>query len=161
MPDTQLTDELTRNWSSPLLYCVSILTQAALFLTAAAALTLFYMSFRPGDFGEIFIVIGLLLMAPWFLISLLPAFFGLEDKELRGEILVQQFSTVLAVVTFLLGLSVYLGVHQELSDKIVSMAFEFTEFVTYLLHTITLFIQSTIETLTILFKEKVLPLFDG
>ena len=58
MRDGQLAEESAQHWSSPLLYCVTILLQAALFLAAAAALALFYLSYRPADFGQIFIVIA-------------------------------------------------------------------------------------------------------
>ena len=161
MPDAQLTEEPTKHWSSPLLYGVSIVVQAALFLAAAAALTLFYSSFRPGDFGETLILIGLLLTAPWFLITLLPAFFGLEDSELRREILARQVLTTLVVVIFLIGLSIYLGFHQELWDQIVSMALTLGQFSKDSLHTIASYISTIIDTMTALFNEKVLPLFSG
>ena len=157
----QLEGTPAKTTSSPVLYCVSIVVQAALFLAAAAALTLFFISFRPADFGEIFIIIGLLLTAPWFLITMLPSFFGLEDKELRREILVRQIFTVLAVVCFLIGLSVYLGFHHELWDQIVSTTLSLVGFAMDLLRTIFLLIKATFETFITLFEEKILPLFAG
>ena len=157
----QLKGTPAKTTSSPVLYCVSIVVQAALFLAAAAALTLFFISFRPADFGEIFIIIGLLLTSPWFLITMLPSFFGLEDKELRREILVRQIFTVLAVVCFLIGLSVYLGFHHELWDQIVSTTLSLVEFAMDLLRTIVTFIRTIIDFLTTLFNEELLPLLTG
>ena len=155
----QLEDSHTKTRSSLVLYCVSIVVQAALFLAAAAALTLFFISFRPAEFGEIFILIGLLLTAPWFLITMLPSFFGLEDKELRREILLRQIFTVLAVVCFLIGLSVYLGFHQELWDQIVSTTLNLVEFAMDLLKVIATFIRTVIDFLSTMFNEQLLPLF--
>jgi hypothetical protein len=161
MHDAQLADQTTTHWPSPLPYCISILVQAVLFLVAAAALTLFYLSYRPADFSQSLIINGFLMTPPWFLLTLLPTFLGLSDKELRREILVRQIFTVGAIVVLLIGFSIFLDFHHELWDQIVSMALRFREYCRNALHAITSYASTSFNTLTALFNAKVLPLFAG
>jgi hypothetical protein len=159
MDDGQLSDESSIPGPSLLRYSVFSIIQALFFLAAAAALSLFYISYRPADFGQVFILAGLLLSAPWFLVSLLPALFGLGDDELRREILVRQIVSMLLIVTFLIGLSIYLGFHHELWHQVVSTAVGFVEFSKEVWQSVSLFVGYAIDTLTTLFNETVLPLF--
>ena len=161
MHDAQLADESAPYRSSPLTYCVFIVVQAVLFLAAAAALALFYLSYRPADFHYTFVIAGLLLTGPWFLVSLLPTFFGLEDTELRREILVRQLLTMCAIVVFLIGLAVAMDYHQQLWAQVVSKAQQFIEFCTAAWQTLTISIATTIDSLALLYLDKVRPYFSG
>ncbi|RZW19180.1 MAG: hypothetical protein EX260_08115 [Desulfobulbaceae bacterium] len=161
MHNGQLADESPKYRSSPLTYCVFIVLQAALFLAAAAALTLFYISYRPADFGYTFIVVGLLSTTPWFLVSLLPAFFGLEDTELRREILVRQLLSMVAIVLILIGLSVVLGYHLQLWAQVMSKAQQFIDLCKAAWHTLSTSITATIDSLALLYHDKVRPYFSG
>ena len=157
----QPADEFTAHRSSPILYGISIFVHSFLFLTAAAALTIFYLTYRPAYFSHTFIVVGLLLTAPWFLLSLLPMLFGLEDKELRREILVRQLLTMLAIVVFLIGLAVFVGYDQELWTQIVALTRECGEVAKYAWQTLSVYITTSIDTLALLFDDKVRPYFSG
>lgn len=111
-------DEQRASWSSALRYSLIIVVQAVLFLAASAAITLFYLFYRFANFPHAFIVIGLLLLGPWLIISLLPTLFGIEDKELRREILTSQLLFASIVLAILIGLAIYLGFHQVIWDRI-------------------------------------------
>ena len=63
MHDGQLSDEPVKHGPSLLRYSLFSILQASVFLAAAAALTLFYVSYRSADFGQTFIRAGLLLTA--------------------------------------------------------------------------------------------------
>jgi fatty-acid desaturase len=132
-----------------------------LFLAAAAALTLFYISYRPADFGYTFIIVGLLLTVPWFLVSLLPAFFGLEDTELRREILVRQLLTMCVIVLLFIGISVILDYHQQLWAQVVSKAQQVVEFCKAAWQSLSTSIAATIDSLALLYHDKVRPYFSG
>ena len=161
MDDGQLSDGPAIYGPSLLRYSVFSIVQALLFLAAAGALSLLYISYRSADFGQIFILAGLLLSAPWFLVSLLPALFGLGDHELRREILVRQIVSMLVIVSVLIALSIYLGFHHELWRQVVSTAVGFVEFSRNALQSVTSFIGTAIDTLSTMFTETVLPLFSG
>lgn len=161
MHDGQLSDEPVKHGPSLLRDSLFSILQASLFLVAAAALTLFYVSYRSADFGQTFILAGLLLTAPWFMVSLLPALFGLGDSELRREILVRQIVSMLVIVTILIGLSIYLDFHHELWNQVASTAHRFVEFSMDGLHTFIIFIGTAFDFLATLFNETLLPLFSG
>ena len=152
-------DEHAQQTPSPLRYGVFILLQALLFLSATAALSLFYRSYRPDDFSRTFIVIGLLLSAPWFLISLLPTVFGLQDRELSREIFTRQLVSMAVIVCVLLGLAFAIGYHQELWAQASLVVMHFVQFVMGTLQSFVFWIGETIQTLVALFNDYVLPLF--
>lgn len=104
--------------SSAFRYSLIIAVQAILFLCASGAITLFYQFYRATTFSHTFIVIGLLLLGPWLIISLLPTLFGLEDKELRREILGSQLLFACGVLVVLMGFAAYLGFHVVIWDWI-------------------------------------------
>lgn len=157
MHDSHLAEKRPKGWSSPLLYLVSIIFQTTLFFGAAAALTLFYLSYRSADFTQTFIISGLVLIAPWLLVSLLPTFFGLEDNELRKEIWVRQIISILVIFIVLLGLAVYIGFHQELWEQIRSYFTTSLLFLKELWQTLTSYISKGVDLLTTFFNEKLLP----
>ena len=159
MGNSRLAVPRPKPWSSPLPYFISVALQAILFLSATAALTLFYLSYRPGDFIQSFIVTGLALIAPWLLISLLPTFFGIEDRELRSEILLRQLISMVLIVIVLVGLSFYIGFHRELFTLISSYIQISLSFIGDIWHSIISYISSTIIFLSELFTDTVLPLF--
>ncbi len=96
--------------------------QVLLFLGAAAALALFYLSYRPGDFTEAFIATGMLLTMPWLFISLLPALFVLDDRELRWEIIGNQLILICTVLVLLFGLA-FLSVFQWVIIDYIKQSF--------------------------------------
>ena len=159
MPDRQPVDTYSKQWSSPLLYIFSILIQAVVFLAASATLALFYLSYRPADFLQSFIVVGLVLTCPWLLISLLPTFFGLQDKELRQEILVRQLLTMLVILAILVGLAIYIDFHRELWALLHGRVVDLTQLAGALWGNLSTFVAEGIEMLTTLFNEHVRPLF--
>lgn len=112
------TEEQVSSGSSAFRYSLIIAVQALLFLCASGAITLFYQFYRATNFSHTFIVVGLLMLGPWLIISLLPTLFGLEDKELRREILGSQLLFACGVLAILMGFAVYLGFHVVIWDWI-------------------------------------------
>jgi cation transport ATPase len=161
MQDSQREDQRSWNRSSPLLYCILIALQTALFLGAAAALTLFYLSYRSADFTQIFILTGLVLIGPWLLISLLPVFLGLQDRELRREILARQLISMTVICAALIGLSFFVGFHQELWQHVQSMALNCGNFVRELWRILASSIGKAIEFLTTFMSDKALLWFSS
>lgn len=92
----------------------NIIAQILILLFATAALALFYLSYRPGNFVQPFVSIGFILIGPWFLISLMPVLFILEDKELKKEIALHQLLMVIIVLILLAGLAVYYDFHTDI-----------------------------------------------
>ena len=161
MRDRHLADKRPKHWSSPLLYFVSIIFQTTLFLGAAAALTLFYLSYQTADFTQSFIVSGLVLAAPWLLISLLPTFFGLEDHDLRREIWLRQIISMLVILCVLVGLAIYIDFHWELWEQIRSYLLVSVSYIKDLWKTLTSFISDGLNFITTFFNEKVFPYFSN
>ena len=161
MRDSQLAEQRPKRWSSPLLYVVSIIFQTALFLAAAAALTVFYLSYRSADFNQSFIISGLALAGPWLLISILPTFFGLEDSELRREIWVRQIISVLVILAVLVGLAVYIDFHQELWEQIQSYLHTSVTFLQELWQALASYISKGFNFFASFFNEKLLPYFSN
>ena len=161
MQDSQLEDQGSWNRSSSLLYCVLIALQTVLFLGAAAALTLFYLSYRSADFTQIFIITGLVLIGPWLLISLLPVFWGLQDRELRREILARQLISMAVICAALIGLSFFVGFHQELWQHVQSMALNCSDFARELWRNLASSINKAFEFLTTFISDKALLLFSS
>ena len=159
MANLESGEEDAQRLFSPLRYTIFIVLQALLFLLASAALSLFYLSYRADDFSRIFIIIGLLLTAPWFLISLLPTFFGLEDRELSWEILTRQVVSMAVIVCVLLGFAFAIGYHQELWAQTSALVLRIIQFLGEWLQSAGAWIGETIEILAALFNDKVLPLF--
>lgn len=159
MVDSHLAGRRPKRWSSLLPYLLSVVVQAVLFLGASAALTLFYLSYRPVDFTPAFIITGLELIAPWLLISLLPTFFGLKDKELRREILLRQLISMLFMVCLLVGLSVSIDFHGELFEKFHSYILKFLSVLDGLWKILAAYISKTISFLTAFINDTLLPFF--
>ena len=110
-------DEQPGRLSAGLNYAMSLLFQAVLFFGAIAALTLFYLSYRPGPFVQPFITTGFLMILPWFVLSLLPILFGLRDRELKFEIFGGQLLCLALIVAVLAALAVSSGFHPALLDQ--------------------------------------------
>ena len=92
----------------------NLIAQLLVLLFATASLALFYLSYRPGAFAQPFVSIGLILIGPWLMISLMPVIFILEDGELKREIILQQCLMAAIVVILLSGLAVYYGFHSDI-----------------------------------------------
>ena len=159
MGNVKLGDTRENRWSTPFRYCVFIFLQALLFLSAAAALTLFYLSYRVADFYYTFIAAGLLLTGPWLLVSLLPTFFGLEDKELRREIAVRQIVSMLVIIAALVGFAFYHGFQQKLWGQIGAVFTDLWDVIRESLRFLSIYLAKLIDAVSTLFNEKVLPLF--
>lgn len=159
MGNAAAAEKRVNHWSIPFRFFVFVFLQALLFLAAAAALSLFYLSYRSADFNHTLIAAGLLLTGPWLLISLLPTLFGLEDKELRREIVVRQLVSMLAIIAALVGFAFYLGHHQELWNQIRAAALGLWDFIRQSLQFITAHLSTLIDTVATLFNDKVLSLF--
>ena len=152
-------EERSKHGASPTLYVVSIIFQTTLFLGAATALALFYLSYRTADFTESLILSGLALAGPWLLISLLPTFFGLEDNELRREIWLRQIISMLVVLCVLVGLAVSIDFHRELWEQIRSFLDTSVTFLKQLWQILILHISKGLDFLTTIFNEQVMPYF--
>ena len=152
-------EERSKHGASPTLYVVSIIFQTTLFLGAATALALFYLSYRSADFTESLVLSGLALAGPWLLISLLPTFFGLEDNELRREIWLRQIISMLVILCVLIGLAVSIDFHRELWDQIRSFLGTSVTFLKQLWQILISHISKGLDFLTIFFNEQVLPYF--
>jgi len=96
-----------------------VILQAILFFGAATALTLFYLSYRPGDFIQSAILTSLLMIPPWFIVSLLPTLFGLNDSELKTEMLGVQFLCLIFIFVVIVGLAISIDYHPVLIDQAV------------------------------------------
>ena len=152
-------EERLKHGASPTLYVVSIIFQTTLFLGAATALALFYLSYRSADFTESLVLSGLALAGPWLLISLLPTFFGLEDNELRREIWLRQIISMLVILCVLIGLAVSIDFHRELWDQIRSFLGTSVTFLKQLWQILISHISKGLDFLTIFFNDQVLPYF--
>ena len=152
-------EERSKHGASPTLYVVSIIFQTTLFLGAATALALFYLSYRSADFTESLVLSGLALAGPWLLISLLPTFFGLEDNELRREIWLRQIISMLVILCVLIGLAVSIDFHRELWEQIRSFLLTSVTFLKQLWQILISHISKGLDFLTIFFNEQVLPYF--
>ena len=152
-------EERSKHGASPTLYVVSIIFQTTLFLCAAAALALFYLSYRTADFTESLILSGLALAGPWLLISLLPTFFGLEDNELRREIWLRQIISMLIILSVLIGLAVSIDFHRELWEQIRSFLGTSVTFLKQLWQILISHISKGLDFFTTILNEKVLPYF--
>lgn len=106
----------SRRLSAALHTAMIVALQALLFFGAAAAITLFYLSYRPGDFLQTAIVTSLLMIPPWFIVSLLPTLFGLRDTGLKTEILGIQLLSLLFIAAVLVALTVGIDYHPVLFD---------------------------------------------
>ncbi len=149
----------SKRGASPIPYFVSIIFQTTLFLGAAAALALFYLSYRTADFTESLILSGLVLAGPWLLISLLPTFFGLEDNELRREIWLRQIISILIILCVLIGLAVSIDFHRELWEQIRSYLLTSVTSMKQLWQVLISYISKGLDFLTTFFNEKVLSYF--
>ena len=152
-------EERSKHGASPTLYVVSIIFQTTLFLGAATALALFYLSYRSADFTESLVLSGLALAGPWLLISLLPTFFGLEDNELRREIWLRQIISMLVILCVLIGLAVSIDFHRELWEQIRIFLGTSVTFLKQLWQILISHISKGLDFLTIFFNEQVLPYF--
>ena len=152
-------EERSKHGASPTLYVVSIIFQTTLFLGAATALALFYLSYRSADFTESLILSGLALAGPWLLISLLPTFFGLEDNELRREIWLRQIISILVILCVLIGLAVSIDFQRELWEQIRSFLGTSVTFLKQLWQILISHISKGLDFLTIFFNDQVLPYF--
>ena len=152
-------EERSKHGASPTLYVVSSIFQTTLFLGAATALALFYLSYRSADFTESLVLSGLALAGPWLLISLLPTFFGLEDNELRREIWLRQIISMLVILCVLIGLAVSIDFHRELWEQIRIFLGTSVTFLKQLWQILISHISKGLDFLTIFFNDQVLPYF--
>lgn len=117
MMSENLDEKSSLRLSTALQTAMVVALQSILFFGAAAAITLFYLSYRPGDFLQTAIVASLLMIPPWFAVSLLPTLFGLRDKELKTEILGVQLLCLLFIIAVLVVLTVSIDFHPVLIEQ--------------------------------------------
>ncbi len=106
----------------------SLIAQILVLLIATVALTEFYLSYQAGDFAKPFVSIGLILILPWLVISLMPVMFVLDASELRREIVLQQFLMAVIVLVLLSGLAVYYGFHSEILAQVQQFSLKAVSF---------------------------------
>ncbi len=116
MPEN-IDEQPSRSLSAGLHTAMIVALQALLFFGAAAAIALFYLSYRPGNFVQTVIVTSLLMIVPWFIVSLLPTLFGLRDTELRKEIFGVQLLCLLFIAAVLTALAFSIDYHPVLFDQ--------------------------------------------
>jgi hypothetical protein len=133
--------------------------QVLLFLGAAAALALFYLSYRPEDFTKAFIVTGMILTMPWLFISLLPALFVLDDKELRREIIGSQLIMIFTVLVLLFGLAVYIDFHWVIIGYIKRSLLASISFISEYFSIFTGWLKVTAQVLTNFINQTIIPFF--
>lgn len=133
--------------------------QTVLFLGAAAALALFYLSYRPGDFTKAFIVTGMILTLPWLFISLLPSLLVLDDKELRLEIIGSQLLMIFCVLLLLFGLAVYIDFHWVIINHIKQSLLVSISYLMKYIEIFTGWLRQTVQFITTFVKQTLIPLF--
>lgn len=138
---------------------LSIIFQIVLFFCAAAAIALFYLSYRPGDFLQSLIVTGLLMLLPWFIISLLPTLFGLHDKELKYELLAGQLLCLTIVLLTLLGLAFSINYHPALIDLAVNWMQKAAGHIQDIWNTIRSFSEQLLGEILMFVNKTIVPIF--
>jgi hypothetical protein len=117
MMSENLEEQHSRRLSTTLHTLMIVTLQSILFFGAATAITLFYLSYRPGNFLQTAIATSILMIPPWFIVSLLPTLFGLRDTELKTEILGIQLLCLLFIAAVLVALAVGIDYHPVLFDQ--------------------------------------------
>ncbi len=152
-------DEPPGRLSAVLNYAMSILFQAVLFFGAAAALALFYLSYRPGPFIQSFIITGFLMILPWFVLSLLPTVFGLRDQDLKIEILGGQLFCLALIVAVLVVLAVATGSYPALLDQAAVWLNKSVRYLQDAWLDIHAFSEQIFKDIQSFFNETILPVF--
>ena len=137
----------------------SMFVQVVLFIGAAAALALFYLSYRHGDFTKVLIVTGMILTMPWLFISLLPALLVLDDKELRREIIGSQLLMIGSVLLLLFGLAVYIDFHGTIIDNIRQSLLVSVSFISKYFQIFTSWLEQTVQLITAFISQTIIPFF--
>ena len=137
----------------------SMFVQVVLFIGAAAALALFYLSYRHGDFTKVLIVTGMILTMPWLFISLLPALLVLDDKELRREIIGSQLLMIGSVLLLLFGLAVYIDFHWTIIDYIRQSLLVSVSFISKYFQIFTGWLKQTVQFIMAFISQTIIPFF--
>jgi hypothetical protein len=159
MAHDRLSDEQPGRLSAVLNYAMSILFQAVLFFGAAAAIALFYLSYRPGPFVQALITTGFLMILPWFVISLLPTVFGLRDQDLKFEIFGAQLLCFALIIALLIVLAVSTGFHPALLDQAAVWLHRTARYLQEFWLDVRTFSEQTFKEAQTFFNETILPLF--
>ena len=140
---------------------VSILAQIVVFLIAAAAISLFYLTYRHGDFLQTIIVVGMILTGPWLFISLIPVLFVLDDIELKKEIITIQLVTMLGVLIILFGIAVYIDFHWVIIEQVVRYCRTTAESLEEIWKLFASYVKTAITSLKAFWNETLSPFFSN